>query len=322
VTVDRGEDEQRTGPCACEQYNLIWGNKVNCEFRKKVVEISAELWGEQRKIQMANALMAVMNVETNGTFAAHQIEGRRLMPLNSITAASFQRGTPNSSRAVGLIQFTQGALEQLGEFRRGSGFPALNALKLRFARMGEIAQLDYVKRYFELNGAPGDIRNPEDVYLHVFAPSGVGRSNEFVLYRGGTEEYDRESVDADNDGNIQRREILARFRTSSAEGQANRAVIRNCTNQPNPPSATADAVTYRIEASGTIQKLVPSEIAAEYRGKYHYVLVDDDGTEHELGVFSYVTANRWQRRGVPGEGQVQLVDARQFRGYADGGVRL
>ena len=63
-----------TPECVCKKYDLIWGAKVSCAFRKKVVEIAKSLWGEGRCKEMANALMAVMNVETAGTFSASKIE--------------------------------------------------------------------------------------------------------------------------------------------------------------------------------------------------------------------------------------------------------
>ncbi|NJM80347.1 MAG: hypothetical protein HC854_13370 [Flavobacterium sp.] len=154
--------------CFCENYDLIWGNKVNCDFRKKVVEICNELWGESRKVEMANGLMAVMNVETAGSFKAHQIMGRALKDVNQLTKDDFwltkSDGT-KTSRAVGLIQFTQTALVQIGEFTNGTGFDKLHEVKLRFAKMGEVAQLDYVKKYFQ--PAKDKIKTAEDIYLQV-----------------------------------------------------------------------------------------------------------------------------------------------------------
>ena len=55
--------------CVCKDYDLIWGAKVNCAFRKKVIEISKELWLDDKKIEKANMLMAVFAWESGGTFA-------------------------------------------------------------------------------------------------------------------------------------------------------------------------------------------------------------------------------------------------------------
>ncbi|EKB56877.1 hypothetical protein HMPREF9700_02325, partial [Bergeyella zoohelcum CCUG 30536] len=112
--VNNPPEKEEKNSCVCKQYDLVWGNKVSCEFRKKVVEICTELWGENRKIEMANGLVAVMNVETAGSFKVHQIMGKPLKNVNSITKDDFWfyrkdklgKIVSKKSRAVGLIQFT------------------------------------------------------------------------------------------------------------------------------------------------------------------------------------------------------------------------
>ena len=147
--------------CLCKEHykDLIWGEKVSCEFRKKVVEISQILW-PNNYMEMANGLMAVMNVETWGSFKAHHREGYKTANdnPNDLTISSFHKDNGSkSSRAVGLIQFTQDALEGMGEFPKSTPFTKgtqtryddLNKLKLSYALMGEIDQLNKVKKYFE-----------------------------------------------------------------------------------------------------------------------------------------------------------------------------
>ncbi|ANF49911.1 hypothetical protein A0O34_04920 [Chryseobacterium glaciei] len=240
VTVfEPDEKKKEENKCACQQYDLIWGDNVNCQFRKKVVEICADLWGDKRKIEMANGLMAVMNVETNRSFKAHQIMGMSLKDVNSITQDDFWLIKKNkkgkviskTSRAVGLIQFTQAALQQIGEFKEGSGFDKLHEVKLRLAKMGEIKQLDYVKKYFE--SAKENIKSPEDIYLHVFAPKGVGKGDEYVLYDkqlDGEKYKQNQSIDNENnkDGKIQRTEILGRYRSSYTEGLSKKEKQFSC----------------------------------------------------------------------------------------------
>ncbi|SDI54359.1 hypothetical protein SAMN05421846_10984 [Chryseobacterium taeanense] len=85
---------KQDGKCLCQQYDLVWGNKVSCEFRKKVVEICADLWGEENKIKMANNLMAVFRWESGGTFksdAPNQANsgGTGLIEFMPSTAKSF-----------------------------------------------------------------------------------------------------------------------------------------------------------------------------------------------------------------------------------------
>ncbi|CAM3057148.1 hypothetical protein DRF59_17330 [Chryseobacterium flavum] len=234
---------EKKGSCICqEQYkDLVWGGKVSCEFRKKVIQICAELWGENRKMDMANGLMAVMNVETASSFKAHQIMGQTLKNVNSITKDDFwlvQKDKKTgkeirTSRAVGLIQFTQSALQSIGEFTPGSGFDKLHEVKLRFAKMGEVKQLDYVKKYFA--SSKDKIKSPEDIYLHVFAPKGVNESDHYVLYEKGTIEYTQNaSVDTKSkgvnkgDGKIQRSEILERYHDSYNEGKNSKVKTFTC----------------------------------------------------------------------------------------------
>ncbi|QQY31405.1 M23 family metallopeptidase [Chryseobacterium gleum] len=250
AAVQNTQKPDQPGSCICqEQYkDLVWGGKVSCEFRKKVVQICAELWGENRKMEMANGLMAVMNVETASSFKAHQIMGQTLKNVKAITKDDFwlvQKDKKTgkevrTSRAVGLIQFTQSALQAIGEFKSGSGFDKLHEVKLRFATMGEIKQLDYVKKYFE--PSKNKIKTPEDIYLHVFAPKGVNQSDNYVLYEKGTIEYTQnESVDKKSkgankgDGKIQRSEILERYHDSYNDGITNKTQKFNCNNSPETP---------------------------------------------------------------------------------------
>lgn len=239
ATMMKDNSSKKTdSTCICkEEYkDLIWGGKVSCDFRKKVVEICSDLWGESRKIKMANGLMTVMKVETWGSFKAHHREGYKSANDNpkDLTISSFHKDSGSkSSRAVGLIQFTQDALEGMNEFPKSTPvtkgtqprYDALNKLKLSFAQMGEIKQLDKVKKYFE--PAKNKIKTPEDIYLHVFAPKGVGQNDNFLLYAKGTDEYkNNSSVDKNNDG-IQRKEILMRFNESFDEGSKSSNKFKN-----------------------------------------------------------------------------------------------
>lgn len=254
--IVKGEKKPNSS-CICrEQYKeLAWGGKVSCEFRKKVVQICSELWGESRKMKMADGLMAVMNVETRGSFKAQQLEGwRSVKDPKSMTIADFRKdGKRESSRAIGLIQFTQDALQNnLKEYvsnpklSKAEKFDELNKLKLTYAQMGEIKQLDKVKKYF--NSQKDSIKSPEDIYLAVFAPSGIGKNDSFILYRAGTREYDANaSVDTKsngrykNDGNIQRSEILERFHSSLKEGKNSNNLPSTflCNSNENLPSVAA-----------------------------------------------------------------------------------
>lgn len=288
-----------TGECICKKDKLVWGNSVNCDFRKKVLQICKELWPDNY-LNMANGLMAVMYVETTGSFKAHQIMGKKLKDVNEITGDDFwfekSDGT-KTSRAIGLIQFTQAALEAIGEFTRGSGYAKLHAVKLRFAKMGEVNQLDYVKKYFE--PAKASIKTPEDIYLHVFAPAGVGKANDFVLYEKGTEEYrQNKSVDTENDsdGKIQRSEILGRYNSSIKAGESSKTSKFTCTSPPPSEKVSAkDVVVYHTFSDGRIEKHIPKVIKEGYEKKYKYVYHDAKNAEHEIATVDFVDAQVWIR---------------------------
>ena len=220
VLVKKSEGSiARKGVCECESYNLYYGKKVNCAFRKKVIEISRNLWPNNYK-EMANGLMAVMHRETRASMAANQLEGyKSLIAREQMTKDIFNKNNPltgaQSSRAVGLIQFTQNSLVQMKEFENGKGFDALHSLKLSYAKMTEVDQLEKVKKYMQsVKTLP---KVPEDIYIAVFAPDFVGQ-RDATMYKKGTNDYlSNASLDKDDNG-IQIRELLSEFNDSLAGG--------------------------------------------------------------------------------------------------------
>lgn len=330
--IVKGE-KKPTSTCICkEQYkDLIWGGKVSCEFRKKVVQICAELWGESRKMEMANGLMAVINVETSGSFKAHQIMGKSLGDVHSITKDDFwltkSDGT-KTSRAIGLIQFTQPALELIGEFTSGSGFEKLHEVKLRFAKMGEINQLNYVKTYIMKQPKYSNSNTSQDIYLLVFGPEGVGKGDDYVLYEKSkdAEKYKQnKSVDEENnnDKKIQRSEILGRYKTSYSQGESNKVTAFSCQSIKKEVRAIAkDIITYHIFSGGKLEKHIPKTIKSGFEKKYKYVYHDKNNKEHELGIFNFKTTTQIAPGNKIGSGEVQLVDVREFTGYNSNGIKL
>ncbi|WP_333597219.1 peptidoglycan DD-metalloendopeptidase family protein [Chryseobacterium flavum] len=289
--VQNQPEPEKKGSCICqEQYkDLVWGGKVSCEFRKKVIQICAELWGENRKMDMANGLMAVMNVETRGSFKAQQLEGwRSIKDPKEMTIKDFwKEGNRKSSRAIGLIQFTQDALQNnLKEYKSNSSltveerFDELNKLKLQYAQMGEIKQLDKVKKYFE--SQKDNIKSPEDIYLSVFAPIGVGKNDDYILYQKyDTPQTNKEktsnknyqankSVDEenDNDKKIQRREILGRYNISFTQGSGNKPKTFNCENiQESPKISTPENIKWHDPVDNPMLCLYTQN--GNYRPRYN-----------------------------------------------------
>ncbi|WP_294960060.1 CHAP domain-containing protein [uncultured Flavobacterium sp.] len=230
-----GEEKkvEKKDSCICKEYDLIWGNKVSCDFRKKVIEISKSLWPDKYK-SMANGLMAVMRVETSETFSPSKIElisytdsnGKKRKKYQGLSNDAINKLDDNFSGAVGLIQFTKDAIDAINKEN------SLKLTKKQLALMTDVHQLEYVKKYFMLYDWYKKLLSPEDIYLHVFAPVGIAKEENFTLYQKyknpqtQTEKVsDRNyesnrSVDEENnnDKKIQRSEILGRYRISFAEG--------------------------------------------------------------------------------------------------------
>ncbi|MBU2952132.1 hypothetical protein KO493_15635 [Tamlana agarivorans] len=155
----------------CE--TLIWGNKVSCEFRNKVIQVAKNLWGQKKKVEMANNLMAVFAWESG---------------------EKFKSDTPNmgNSGGTGLIQFMPSTAKALlgkeitietVDNYWGKG-KSLKRIK-EFANMSEIEQLDYVEKYFK------KLKNKDvefvDFYLQVLYPASMGKpDNHIVFSKDGT----------------------------------------------------------------------------------------------------------------------------------------
>lgn len=234
---------------------LIWGEVVNqrlgqakaCLFRKKVIKICGEMWGEAEKIKYADVLMGCMSVETNRMFSSSVIAYRKArhkngeiifvsgksgprpkIELHAFTKEEIIKDTSLVEKnAVGLIQFTSMAVNQINIANNTS------LTKLQLALMDEIEQLDYVKLYFTSNKNKFEqIKNPEDVYTYIFCPEGVGKPDDAVLYsKVDNERAYRMNASLDstehgnkgnNDGLIQKRELLARLNSLISEGEAYR----------------------------------------------------------------------------------------------------
>ena len=109
--IERVENPPADGKCVCKDYDLVWGSKVSCAFRRKVVEISKRLDMDP------NLLMAGMAIETQMTFSPKAGE---------------------KTNFVGLIQF--------GPTARTT----LDVTKEALLDMTDVEQLDYVEKYLEL----------------------------------------------------------------------------------------------------------------------------------------------------------------------------
>lgn len=213
VTKNSSEKRKEDKDCVCKQYDLIWGNKVSCEFRKKVVGICKELWPNNWK-NTANNLMAVMAWETGESFSP------------SIK-------NPNSS-ATGLIQFMKNTAEDLGTTVED------------LAKMTALEQLDYVRKYFY----PQRNKKLEfvDFYLQVLFPASMGKPDEHVVFSKDGKGLDKNDKNyslrikaypvnkgfdtnpkyGNNDGMVTKAEIKKGIQKYIDKGKINKATTFSC----------------------------------------------------------------------------------------------
>lgn len=150
VMVDVPDKKEGGGTCICkDEYKLIWGGhiKMTCEKRKKIVEVCKNIWGETQKIEKANMLMAVMHLETAGTFDQ-----------------SKKGISSGGTKYIGLVQFSGTTASSLG-----TSYDAL-------AKMTFVEQMDYVEKYLKQN--KDKMKTLVDFYLQVLKPSDVGKGDQ------------------------------------------------------------------------------------------------------------------------------------------------
>jgi Mg-chelatase subunit ChlD len=178
-----------TAPWSSEAAPLSWGGKVDQAFREKVLAIAENVETK------ADFLMAVMAFETGETFSA-AVENPQ-------------------SGAVGLIQFTQVAINDLNQYY------GIELTKDILRNMPALEQLEYVEKWFSMwqTRKQLDTYYLEDLYMAVFAPAGIGKAPGYVLYESPAVEYTQNAgLDADGDGKITVREAALRIRNMLQRG--------------------------------------------------------------------------------------------------------
>ncbi|KDD40746.1 hypothetical protein L532_4284 [Bordetella bronchiseptica OSU095] len=163
---------------------LVWGAKVEQDFRAKVREIAQRLGFDP------NWIMSVIAFET----------GRSFLP-----------STRNKqSGATGLIQFIPSTARGLGTTTQA------------LANMTAVQQLEYVYEYFRPKAS--QIRNLADCYMQVLWPVAVGKPDSYVLWTSGSIEYTQNrGLDANHDGTITKGEAAERVERMFKEGLAHKA---------------------------------------------------------------------------------------------------
>lgn len=162
---------------------LVWGARVEQDFRNKVRKIAKELGFDP------NWIMAVMAFET----------GRSFSP-------SKKNPAPGAS-ATGLIQFVESTAAGIGTSTR------------ELSRMSAVEQLDYVKKYYE--PYKSKVKNLGDAYMAVLWPRGIGKPDSYVLWTqaGTPREYNANSgLDTNKNGIITRAEAVSRVNAEMKVG--------------------------------------------------------------------------------------------------------
>lgn len=108
AVVKEPKQEKKDNECLCKRYDLVWGDKIGCNERKKVVEVAKNLGVDP------NWLMTVMALET---------------------AKTFSPAIDNGIGYVGLIQFGKDAAETVGTTQE------------RLVKMSFIEQMGYVQKH-------------------------------------------------------------------------------------------------------------------------------------------------------------------------------
>lgn len=165
---DEKKDEEKKAECSCKEYDLVWGSKVSCDFRHKVVEMAKKLGLPQEKYEGANWLMAVMALETINKFSPK---------IGSFKGSSDENF---KYKYVGLIQFGKAAATSVGTTR--THLMSLSAEK----------QLFYVQKYFEQKQFKNLLKSKVALYLAVNYPEATKKAsdNQYVVYDSSTNAYD------------------------------------------------------------------------------------------------------------------------------------
>ncbi len=290
VSVVNGQDAKST--CVCKELykDLIWGGKVNCEFRKKVIKISQTLGLPQQNFEGANWLMAVMALET----------GRSFDP----TVGTFKSNQDDSRKGgyVGLIQFGQGASIDLGVKRS------------ELIKMTAEQQLDYVEKHFLQKRFQGKLKTKTDLYLAVNYPKACGHGTEknFVVYDDTKAAYDdnpmfkRESHEYWIDKKGKKHYYEGKKGKSYVwefedaindfynEGKVVKTTAFTCQGVKQNESIAKDIIMYHIYSDGRIEKHIPKLVKEENKKKYKYIYHDKDGNLHELGTYDIIPTQMYK----------------------------
>ncbi|WFB67364.1 hypothetical protein [Chryseobacterium sp. WX] len=298
VGVQNTQNPDKPGSCICqEQYkDLVWGGKVSCEFRKKVVQIAKNLELPQENYEGANWLMTIIALESAYSF--------------SPKCGTFRKNPDENSKYkyIGLIQFGKAAAEEIGTTR--THLMSLTAEQ----------QLDYVEKHFKKKMYKNLLKNRTALYLAVNYPNSTAHASEknYVVYDSTKDAYDDNSMFKrethefwiDKNGKKQfykgkeGKSYVWEFEEALKEveelGRSNKTKTFTCGNNSTKSDNinAKDIVTYHIYHDNKIEKHIPKKIKEGNETRYKYVYHDSIGNEHEI------TTVDWHTTKEKGVGQV------------------
>ncbi len=129
---------------------LVWGKKVSCEFRKRVVQISKRLECDP------NHLMAAMALETGGTFNP-----------------AIDNGLGKDKDCIGYVGLIQIGNSAIDEMNKNYFLHKAKIKKANLKAMSAEEQLCYVEYY--LTKQKGKLNTLADFYLAILWPKAVGQ---------------------------------------------------------------------------------------------------------------------------------------------------
>ena len=202
-----------------------------------------------------------------------------LTAISFETVGTFRPDIKNpGSTATGLIQFLESTAKGLGT--------STSAL----AKMSRVEQMEYVEKY--LRPFKGRMKNLGDVYMAIHWPGGVGKDDNYVMYREGSNNYRLNKVlDVNGDGTVTRGESLQRVRQSSGSGGQGGQV------NPDERITTSELPAGTAEAAPVVQTTAPTtSLRPQARPEVAPEAVEVDQTTTEGGSFG-------------GQGLVRVIDS-------------
>jgi hypothetical protein len=159
-------------PPAIEGINVPEEVRIDAPFLNEVNRVAEGIPGID-----STDLLRIIGFETIGSFSPSE--------------------KSRTSSATGLIQFLEKTAKGLG------------TTTTELAAMSREEQMKFVEAY--LKPYKNRINNFGDLYMAIHYPRGIGKDDDYVLYRRGSDAYDaNKSLDISKDGTVTRREAIAR----------------------------------------------------------------------------------------------------------------